>query len=280
MLQTVHPQAVKEAVSILPRKSEEQRLRGMLHKLIFDAKLAGKITTDDARALYTQAAHDSKQGKKLRRAFAFSVERGMFTQDEADELQGLLNYRNDIAHRIHEIMADITRDQWSTQSFEFRPPAYKSDALERLQEFRDTLAERGKGLVMVLNLSQFSFEHAENVYKAELNRLSVVISRQIKNENQRFEKIRAECDLTGTEMQGELHPRHYLNFYQNGYDGGPSTGHLTKRGAEICYRLFDLGKSSIAVAYLMGISWQAAKLRQKRWNEAGGVHRQKECIAV
>jgi hypothetical protein len=31
-----------------------------------------------------------------------------------------------------------------------------------------------------------------------------------------------------------------------------STGHLTKRGAEICYRLFDLGKSPMAVAYLMG----------------------------
>lgn len=278
MLQTIHPHAAKTTPTPLPMKSEEQRLKGVLRSLILDAELAGKVTADDARTLRNQVSRDPKEGKKLRRAFACAVEQGMFTQDEADELQDLLGYRNDIAHRIHEIMADITRDQWSLEMLEFRPPAYKSDAFDRLQAFYLSLSARAKSVTFVLDLSLLSFDHAEKVYKEELRRLEKVISRQIARENQRMRQIRAECDLAGTELQGELHPRHYLNHYHNGYDGAPNTGHLTKRGAEICYRLFDMGKSPIAVAYLMGIGLQSANRRKKRWQEAGGAKRIKSFL--
>lgn len=124
MLQTIHPHAVQTTPSPFPKKSEEQRLKGVLRGLILDAELAGKITADDARTLRNQASHDPKEGKKLRRAFAYAVEQGMFIQAEVDELQDLLGYRNNIAHRIHEIMADITRSQWNLEMFEFRPPAW------------------------------------------------------------------------------------------------------------------------------------------------------------
>lgn len=273
MLQTIHPHSINPSTTPFPKKSKEQRLKGILCELVTDAEVAGKVSADVARTLRSQVSHDPKEGKKLRRAFAYAVEKGIFTSDEADELQSLLEYRNDIAHRIHEIMADITRDQWNIESFEFRPPAYKSDALDRLQRFRSTLDERAKGMMIVLNFSRLRFHHAENVYKEELLRLEEVISQQIKRENQRMRAIQAECDLVGAGMQGELHPRHYLNFHHNGYNGAPNTGHLTERGVEICYRLFDLGKSPIAVAYLMGISLQATKRREKRWKEAGGRDR-------
>lgn len=50
-------------------------------------------------------------------------------------------------------------------------------------------------------------------------------------------------------------------------------GKLTKRGAEVCYRLFDAGKSRNAVAGAMGITFTAANYRYDLWQEEGGVDR-------
>ncbi|MCA1550873.1 hypothetical protein I6F36_29015 [Bradyrhizobium sp. BRP19] len=54
-----------------------------------------------------------------------------------------------------------------------------------------------------------------------------------------------------------------------------TTKRLAKRGAEICYRLFDLGKSEMAVAHLMRISLLAVKKRKKTWVKLGGKRRGK-----
>ena len=51
---------------------------------------------------------------------------------------------------------------------------------------------------------------------------------------------------------------------------------LTPRGIEICYRLFDAGKSRYAVATLMGISFGAANHRCGAWKKLGGVDRVKQ----
>lgn len=48
---------------------------------------------------------------------------------------------------------------------------------------------------------------------------------------------------------------------------------LTERGIEICYRLFDEGKSRYAVASLMDISFGAATHRFHAWEKAGGINR-------
>lgn len=51
---------------------------------------------------------------------------------------------------------------------------------------------------------------------------------------------------------------------------------LTPRGIEICYRLFDSGKSRYAVAMLMEISFGAATHRFDTWKKLGGVNRSKQ----
>lgn len=51
---------------------------------------------------------------------------------------------------------------------------------------------------------------------------------------------------------------------------------LTDRGIEICYRLFDAGKTRYAVASLMNISFGAATHRMKAWEKAGGINRVKQ----
>ncbi|CAN5683193.1 hypothetical protein BH11PSE1_BH11PSE1_33170 [soil metagenome] len=51
---------------------------------------------------------------------------------------------------------------------------------------------------------------------------------------------------------------------------------LTPRGVEICYRLFDAGKSRYAVAHLMDISFGAATHRFKVWEKEGGLGRKSQ----
>lgn len=75
----------------------------------------------------------------------------------------------------------------------------------------------------------------------------------------------------------DLSPRFPANHRpgRQGYgeDYIPATGHLTKRGVEICYRLFDLGKSPTAVAYLMGMTLRSAERRRRSWIKAAGLQR-------
>jgi hypothetical protein len=52
-------------------------------------------------------------------------------------------------------------------------------------------------------------------------------------------------------------------------------GKLTRRGVEICYRLFDRGSNRYAVAEAMGISFGAATHRLQAWTDAGGQERAK-----
>lgn len=52
-------------------------------------------------------------------------------------------------------------------------------------------------------------------------------------------------------------------------------GKLTPRGVEICYRLFDAGKTRYAVAEAMAIAFGAASHRHETWKKAGGASREK-----
>ncbi|MBN9561774.1 MAG: hypothetical protein J0H14_13745 [Alphaproteobacteria bacterium] len=274
MLVNVYPRAVKDPNTPFWETTEERRLRELLGRILSDAELAGRLSPEDAQKLRHSQEHDPKEGKKLRKAFSFAVDAGMFSAAEADELVELLSYRNDIAHRIHLVMSDVTRSYWTSDHVAFTAPTYKGDALDRLRAFKDTLWTRTRALLLTLSMDSLLFETAERIYEDELKRLDRLIQMQTRGEQKRLEAIQAELDL-GSELIGDLHPRFPANHHNNGSDGGPATGHLTKRGVEICYRLFDMGKSPLAVSYIMGMSLRAAKLRQSRWHQAGGLNRVK-----
>jgi hypothetical protein len=230
--------------------------------------------------LYPRAVEDSlaeRQRKKLEIAFAQAVKIGMFTEAESNEVKKLLDYRNDIAHRIHLVTLDVSRCYWAADHLSFTAPTYKGDALDRLREYRRLLWKRTQArLVTELNMDSMLFKFAERTYEEELKRLDRLIQTQIDRERVRAKAIGAELDLRGTELVGDLDPRFPANHRTSrsfADDYAPPSGHLTKRGVEICYRLYDLGKSPIAVAYLMGMSLRAAENRRKGWLKSGGLQR-------
>lgn len=277
MLTNVHPRAAKELSASPSESTEERRLQAVLSRVLTDAESTKKLSAGDADAIRRVFSDERQQGKKLRVAFAHGIALGMFTAAEADELKGLLDYRNDIAHRIHLVMADISRCYWTTDRLSFTAPTYKGDALDKLRGYRRSLWKRAdKRLILTLSTESLTFEFTERVYEHELKRLDRLIQAQIMGEHHRLEELNAELDLRGTELVDDLDsrfPRNHRSDRSYGDDYIPATGHLTKRGIEICYRLYDIGKSTLAVAHLMGMTLRSAERRQQGWLKAGGPNR-------
>jgi hypothetical protein len=55
---------------------------------------------------------------------------------------------------------------------------------------------------------------------------------------------------------------------------------LTERGVEVCYRLFDEGKSRYAVSQALDISFGAATHRHRAWQKLGGKDRVRQSFAT
>lgn len=176
-------------------------------------------------------------------------------------------------------MSDVSRCSWTTERFIFTPPTYKGDALDKLRAYRASLWKRTERFTLMVSMDGLIFDFAERAYEAELKRLDQLIKRQIRAERQRAQTVGAELDLSGTELTGDLSPRFPYNHRAArrtyGDDYVPATGHLTKRGVEICYRLFDMAKSPLAVAYLMGMTLRSAERRQRSWRKVGGPCRER-----
>jgi len=279
LLSTVYPASTKSPTDSPWATSRERRLEQTFRRLLMDAELSGRLPVEDAEQLRLQLSYDRQQSKKLRAAFRHAIEIGVFTQAEAEELQELLDYRNDIAHRLQLVLADVSRDYWTVDQLAFRPPIYKGDALDKLRAYRKSLWSRtGDKLILRAGFERLTFEFAEGVFEEDLRRLERKIQAQIRAEKKKWDALRPELDLTGTEFQGDLDPRFPPNHRPSrtyGDDYVPATGHLTRRGVEICYRLFDSGRSPLAVSYLMGMTLRSAERRRRSWLKVGGPSRQR-----
>jgi hypothetical protein len=75
-------------------------------------------------------------------------------------------------------------------------------------------------------------------------------------------------------LRGLIQPREVASDPKDPRNKTPD-GKLTPRGVEVCYRLFDAGKTRYAVAEAMNISFGAATHRLNAWTKAGGRDRKK-----
>jgi hypothetical protein len=95
-----------------------------------------------------------------------------------------------------------------------------------------------------------------------------------------FERVMAALgnlrSLLVPELSADAHepdPKDPANKYEVG-----GVMKLTPRGVEVCYRLFDAGKSRYAVCNLMDISFGAATHRLDAWRKLGGANRVKQSL--
>jgi len=214
--------------------------------------------------------------RALQKALKIMVQDGVLTREDKAEIGKLIAYRNYIAHQVDDLVIDLSPGRRARDYAEFikgKGIAYSYTAVERLKHYRILLHRRaGRKYVMRYGHSALSFAAIERALSADLKRLRRRIDRLFIERRAQERNLSEELSLEGAGMDGELRPGHPLHQYDS--------GKLTLRGIEVCYRLFDLGKSPLAVAYLMRISLQAAKRRQGMWLAAGGSGRVQQDVSA
>ena len=125
--------------------------------------------------------------KSMEKAFKILVSDNVLTQGESDEVQDLIGFRNDVAHRIHQLTADIIHPNRPRDRFRHLEMKYRYNAWQKFEHYRDKI-ERGlrAEYVFSLSLDTVFFESAEETYKEELYRLRKKIDRQFEIRKQQI----------------------------------------------------------------------------------------------
>ena len=191
---------------------------------------------------------------------------GIITEAESTAIQALVNFRNDIGHRIHQLTLDVSREPVARDAARFLGPKYDYGARRALKKYREELSQRmASKYVSELSFDSLYFEAAEKTYELELKRLDRKIRKQIETRKKEHAHLNAELGVDDIGLSGQYRPGHPTNRTRSGA--------LSRRDVEICYRLFDSGKSPLAVAYLMRVSYRAALKRRHLWDKEGGPNR-------
>ena len=166
------------------------------------------------------------------------------------------------------LTCDLSRSPIAQDFSQWKGVKYDYGALKKLEYYRHKILRgfRSK-YIMSISPNPVLFEAAEKTYQQELRRLNQKIIRQVAIRKGEIQKLNAELSSEDSGLLGTVDLYHPLHKAANGT--------LTNRGIEICYKFFDHNKSTLAVAYLMHISYRAAVNRRRAWERAGGTFRQK-----
>jgi DNA-binding MltR family transcriptional regulator len=130
----------------------------------------GSIRASDKFATYASSPLLLPEGTKrpLEKAFQILVSKAIITEKESEDLQRIIDLRNQVGHKIHELVSDISAPEVLRQ----RDQIYDYFALDRFELYRDKIS---KGMmsrfVLEISFRDFTFEQAEATYKEELRRL-------------------------------------------------------------------------------------------------------------
>lgn len=194
------------------------------------------------------------------------VDDGALSVAEKDEIRDLIDYRNLVGHEIHNLVGDVVGEKYVRDYAAMDSSAYDYEAAERMRHYLDLLARRQitHHYVGTMRMDGLLFEATERTLLSDIARLKTKVRRQAGIRKQRIHELNEQM-LVVDELSDAERPDHPLNQYDD--------KRLTKRGEEICYRLFDRGQSPMAVAHLMEISLRSAKKRQSMWAQMGGIAR-------
>jgi hypothetical protein len=245
----------------------EELKRSVVDRIRSTDGLMGKLSTSKAERV--------PQGTKnpVEKALSVLVADKAITPDEKKEIVELIDYRNIIGHELHKLLAEIgLSGRYAHLAARQKP--YKYDALTRVRRLQKRLdgLYRTHHYVRTLNFNGLLFQAAERTLLGEIKRLNRKIGKLVEARKAAIRQVNAELSLEGTELVGNYNPGGIYTKYDD--------GRLTKLGAEICYRLFDLGKSPMAVAHLCGLNLAAVRRRRKMWAASGGKKRRKIDLAA
>lgn len=196
-----------------------------------------------------------------KKAFEILVDAGVLSKCESDELQELIDYRNFIAHQVHDLTSDVGRYPSICLPNDVR---YQNGALKRVLYFRRKLSsEMRQKFALSVSFRDLQFEAAERAYFEEL----AILERKIRRQTiaARTEIEQANAMILVLEQSGlitKLEPGHPNQINRS--------GQLTDKGVNCCRELFIAGASPFVVAHLMRISLRSATRQHRLWLATGG----------
>ena len=232
-------------------------------------------STDRAgRAFNDQSRDRVPAGTKnaVDRALKALVADKALTPAEKDEIVELIDFRNAIGHELHHLLADLGAERVIRWTLDHGLPGrrsrqYRYDAVRRLRHYRKKINAlwRTHHYVRTIRHDSLLFGLAERTFIDEVQRLERKVTKLVADRSIIVEQLNAELALKGTGLEDKWHPAGPHSKYRN--------GRLTKIGVEVCYRLFDMGKSPMAVAHLADLSLVSVRKRRASWYALGGRRR-------
>lgn len=130
------------------------------------------------------------EGKKLlERAWKIVVEEGILTDEESEQIQDLIGYRNDIAHKFHVMTLDLSHEKFVQDAVSIQGQRYDYFALNRVRKISKKVNEGfQKKFVMLAGLDQAMFADQEHALDHELKLLARRIDKQYAKRKQQVEE--------------------------------------------------------------------------------------------
>jgi hypothetical protein len=145
----------------------------------------GSIRSTDRLVLEEKQRLPDGTKKLFIKVWAILVNEGIITKEESEDIQNIVEIRNEIGHSIHNLVLDISGPEFVLKG----KKAYDYFALDRFEKYR-TKIERGMNRKFILEVGfrELAFEKAEKAYKEELLRLRKRIERQYEIRRQKYSK--------------------------------------------------------------------------------------------
>ncbi|NIF22563.1 hypothetical protein F3J40_13260 [Pantoea sp. Acro-835] len=196
------------------------------------------------------------KGKLFEGARSRLVKKGIISKEESEILKELIDYRNDIGHRIYMLTFDV--GAYSSLGIK---PRYDYTAAKKARILRRKIMnEMGKHFILTLSFDSLAFESAENSYTKEIERLKKKINKGIEALNIEATEINRQINSIPKSVIDKLQPGHPKNHKGNGT--------LSPQGFECVFTLFELQVRPLTVSYIMRCSYRTAISWYKKWKES------------
>ena len=195
------------------------------------------------------------------------VDEGLIDDKESSEIRHLVDFRNDVAHRLNQLSVDISRYSFHQDFVRRYPDLLKHhdyEAVDRLKKMIKLLNARilHSHRPYVLDLEAHYFETAESILFSELKSLERKIERLASKRGKEDNEVNRELKIIRTKFSDQFQLSHWRLRHKN--------GRLTKTGSALCDDLFAAGFSTLSIAYAMELSIDSARARKRAYIARNG----------
>lgn len=209
----------------------------------------------------------------LKKALRIMEADGAVSEEERKEIGKLINFRNDIGHRLDQLFYDLEQRRFSATDLDMEERklvkivSFDHSAFERFQTASKVVDRACMTHYRAMTIRPGGHLYFSSTERALRRKIKAIRKRIPKLFLERRERIRRfNSDLEkAIEIIGRYGSAQFnLRFPE---------GRMTKRGSEICYRLFDAEIDELVIAQLFEMKLPSVRRRKATWRALGGKQR-------